>query len=70
MLPVLDYKRIILAILIVVIGLGLIIGMIWLLFLRTPEEIIPVNVNISPGGELPGTGTGGEPGVVGLAGEQ
>lgn len=60
MLPALDYKRIFLAVLLVVISLGLLVGIFWLVFLRSagPEEL-PEGGVVIPGGALPGTELGG-----------
>ena len=59
-----DFKRALLAVLIIVIGIGLIAGLIWLLFFRTiappPGGVADI---ISPGGELPGTGMG-QPNII------
>ena len=69
MLPVLDYKRIILAVLLLVIGIGLIGGMFWLVFLRRPADITPVNTDTAGlGGGLPGTGAGTGAGIIGAGG--
>lgn len=59
MLPELDYKRIILAILLVMISAGLIFGIVWLIFLRPSGEIgrEPGEIT-SGGGTLPGTWLG------------
>ena len=70
MLPELDYKRIILAILLVIISVALMYGMVWLLFLRAPEEATPAPEEATvSSGVLPGLGTGGDIGVVGAGGE-
>lgn len=57
-LPSLDIKRILLAILLIVISVALAGGIIWLVFLRTPAEVGPGGGVVSPGGTLPGTGEG------------
>lgn len=57
MLPALDYKKIGLAVLILVVGLGMIAGIFWLVFLQPNGGIGEKDENISGnGGNLPGTG--------------
>jgi len=64
MLPTLDYKRILLAILLVIISIGLLFGIIWLIFLRQPVEQPSQNEPTAGSrGNLPDIGTG-EPGGV------
>ena len=52
-LPELDYKKIVLAILLLVVSVFLIVGVIWLVFVHQPGE------PVSPGGEVPGEVPGG-----------
>jgi len=69
MLPTLDYKRILLAILLVIISIGLLFGIIWLIFLRQPlEQPSQGEPTAGPGGSLPGIGTGAPGSVVGPGG--
>ncbi|HRY63427.1 MAG TPA: hypothetical protein P5267_02390 [Patescibacteria group bacterium] len=69
MLPALNYKRIILAVLIVVISLGLIFGVVWLIFIRNGTELgeRPTGTGEYTGG-LPGTETGPGGTLVGPTG--
>lgn len=68
MLAELNYKRIILAILLVVITLALLFGVIWLIFIRSDEPAETPGEVVSPGGILPGTGEGGGGGLIGPGG--
>ena len=69
MLPTLDYKRVLLAILLVIISIALLIGIIWLIFVRDPVPGQPPPGSVvDPGGILPGTGPGGGAVVVGPGG--
>ena len=68
MLVDLNYKKIILAVLIIVISLGLLFGVIWLVFVRDSGDIEPRGGLVTPGGILPGTGTGTGGGVIGPGG--
>jgi len=65
----LDYKKIILAILILIVTLGLLFGLVWLFFLRDngvePTEQV---VTVTPGGTLPISGSGDGVNVVGPGG--
>lgn len=69
MLPALDYKRIILAILLLVVSVSLLFGIIWLIFIRNPggAKVEPLG-GITPGGALPATGPGGEAALAPVGG--
>lgn len=65
----LDYKRILLAILLVLISIGLVVGIIWLLFVRPTDSRPEVPGTVSePGGGLPGVGPGGDINIIGPGG--
>ena len=69
MLSELNYKRIILAILLVIISAGLIFGIVWLIFLRPGSNIGEEPGEItSTGGTLPGTGLGDGGNLLGQLG--
>ena len=69
MLPALNYKRIVLAILLVIVSAGLLFGIIWLVFLRAPiDDDVPGTGVVRPGDVLPGTGVGPGGGVIGPGG--
>jgi len=61
MLPALNYKRIFLAILLVLVSLALIFGVVWLIFIRSGANVSQPPTNTGQyGGNLPGSGEGGE----------
>ncbi len=61
MLPALNYKRIFLAILLVLVSLALIFGVVWLIFIRPGANVNqPVTNTGQYGGNLPASGEGGE----------
>ncbi|MFH1890239.1 MAG: hypothetical protein ABIJ91_01590 [Candidatus Kuenenbacteria bacterium] len=64
----LNYKRIILGILILVIGIGLLAGVFWLVFLRSGPVPGEAPGGVVPGGELPGIGPAGDLGIAGPGG--
>jgi hypothetical protein len=69
MLPPLDYKKIILAILILVVGISLIIGIFWLVFLRSSQPTGSDEAwEDGVGGNLPATGEMGEGQITGQSG--
>lgn len=69
MLPALNYKRILLAILLFVISAAMIFGVIWLVFIRSSgDDVVPGTDQPAAGGNLPGTGVGGGTNIQGSGG--
>jgi len=66
----LDYKRLALAILLLIIGIGLIAGIFWFIFLRSEADLDQTggSGSVIPGGGLPDVGPGQDPNIISQGG--
>lgn len=69
-LPPFDYKKILLAVLLLAVSMALIVGVVWLIFIRQPggQPALQPGENEAGGGQLPGSSGGLNPNIIGAGG--